>query len=503
MIKGTSSATAWSALDILIRQLLSFGISIVLARLLTPADFGTVALASFFSTLLIALLHTGLSTALIRRRDATREEESAVFWWCLGASIVAGAALLTAAPLIAAYFAQPVLGPLMAMAAGQLVFAAIGVVPTAMLTRALDIRPLTIAGIIASLVSGAIGIGAALVGAGVWAIALQLASASFVNSVALWFVSDWRPTTHWHFATLRALLGFSTRLSASGALDIVYTYGFALVVGKLHGTADLGLYNRAQGTQQLPGNVVAMMLARLMLPIFAASNDDPLQQLTDVRAAVRAAMLVNLPAMVVLALLADLVVLVMFGPKWLGAARVLAILAVGGALIPLHVINLQLLLAQDRADRFLKIEMAKKLAGITCVVIGSLFGIIGLAISQAVFNVLAFVMNAYFTRQTLAYGVLAQLRDLLPIALLSLIVGTVIMIARRLIDLSPALELFGLLSVGGLTYLLLALPLAHHFFPGFPLRAQLVRLFGGKPEPDLEDQTRPMVAIIDQNVPGI
>lgn len=471
--RTASAATAWSALDILLRQVLSFGISLVLARLLTPADFGTVALASFFSTLLIALLHTGLSTALIRRRDATREEESAVFWWCLGASIVAGVVLLGLAPLIAAYFAQPVLAPLMAMAAGQLVFAAIGVVPTARLTRALDIRPLTIAGIIASLVSGAIGIGAALVGAGVWAIALQLAAGSLVNSAALWFVSEWRPTTHWHFATLRSLLSFSARLSASGALDIVYTYGFALVVGKLHGTADLGLYNRAQGTQQLPGNVVAMLLARLMLPILAASNHDPRQQLADVRTSVRASMLVNLPAMVVLALLADLVVLVLFGPKWLGAARVLAILAVGGALIPLHVINLQLLLAQERADRFLKVEIVKKLAGITCVVIGGLFGIIGLAISQAVFNIIAFGMNAFFTRQSLGYGAIAQSRDLIPIGLLSILVGAAILIAKRFIDLAPAPQLICLLGVGGLTYLLLALPLAHRLFPEHPLRARL------------------------------
>lgn len=145
---GASAATAWSAADILLRQALSFGISIVLARLLTPTDFGTVALAAFFSSLSIALLHTGLATALVRRQATSRDEESAVFWWCLGASIVMGAVLVAAAPWIAAYFEQPVLRALMWMTTGQLVFAAIGVVPTAMLTRALDIKPLTVAGII-------------------------------------------------------------------------------------------------------------------------------------------------------------------------------------------------------------------------------------------------------------------------------------------------------------------------------------------------------------------
>ena len=471
-------ATAWSAVDILLRQLLSFAISVVLARLLTPADFGTVALAAFFSTLLIALLHTGLSTALIRRQSSTREEESAVFWWCLGASVAMAALLIAVAPWIAAYFAQPVLRTLMAMAAAQLVFAAIGVVPTAMLTRALDIRPLTIAGIIASLVSGAVGIGAALAGTGVWAIALQLASASLVNSLALWLVSDWRPSPHWRFATLRGLLGFSANLSASSALDVVYTYGFALVVGKLHGVTDLGLYNRAQGTQQLPGNVVAMILGRVALPIFAAASHDPPRQRRDVRTAVRAAMIVNLPAMVVLAVLADLVILVLFGAKWSGAAAVLAILAVGGALIPLHVINLQLLLAQDRSDRFLKVEVAKKVTGIGCVMVGSLFGIIGLAISQAVFGVIAFVINAHFTRRSLGYGALAQLRDLLPIIGLSMIVAAVIVVARGLLNLAPGLELLSLLGVGGVTYLLLALPLAHRLFPDHPLRAQVASLLG-------------------------
>lgn len=476
---GASAATAWSAADILLRQALSFGISIVLARLLTPADFGTVALAAFFSSLSIALLHTGLATALVRRQATSRDEESAVFWWCLGASIVMGAVLVAAASWIAAYFEQPVLRALMWMTAGQLVFAAIGVVPTAMLTRALDIKPLTVAGIIASLVSGAVGIGASLAGAGLWAIALQLASASLVNSIALWFVTDWRPTTHWHFATLRGLFRFSVNLSASSALDVVYTYGFALVVGKMHGVSDLGLYNRAQGTQQLPGNVVAMILGRVALPIFAAANDDPPRQLDDVRTAVRAAMIVNLPAMVVLALLADLIILALFGSKWSGAAPVLAILAVGGALIPLHVINLQLLLAQDRSDRFLKVEVAKKVAGIGCVLVGSLFGIVGLAIGQAVFGVIAFVINAHFTRHSIGYGALAQLRDLVPIALLSVALGAVIVVARNLVDLPPGLELLCLLGAGGVTYLALALPLAHRLFPDHPLRAQVASLLGG------------------------
>ena len=475
-----STATAWSAVDILLRQALSFGISIVLARLLTPADFGTVALAAFFSSLSIALLHTGLATALIRRRSSSREEESAVFWWCLGASLAAGALLIAIAPWIAAYFEQPVLRALMWMAAGQLVFAALGVVPTALLTRALDIKPLTVAGIIASIVSGALGIGAALAGAGVWAIAIQLASASLVNSAAWWFVSDWRPTTHWQFATLRGLLRFSAHLSASSALDIVYTNGFALVVGKLHGVVDLGLYNRAQGTQQLPGNVVAMILGRVALPIFAAANDDPPRQLRDVRMAVRAAMLVNLPAMVVLALLADLIIVVLFGPQWSGAATVLAILAVGGALIPLHVINLQLLLAQDRSDRFLKVEVAKKFAGIGCVLVGSLFGIVGLAISQAVFALLAFFINAHFTRLSLGYGALAQLRDLVPIALVSSALGAIVVAARTLIDLPAGFELLSLVAVGGIAYLLLALPLAHRLFPDHPLRAQVAGLLGGR-----------------------
>lgn len=478
MTRPASVATVWSAVDILLRQSLSFGISIVLARLLTPADFGTVALAAFFSTLFIALLHNGLATALIRRRESSREEESAVFWWCLGASIAMGGLLVVLAPWIAAYFEQPVLRALMGMAAAQLIFAAIGVVPTAILTRALDIKPLTVAGIIASLLSGLVGIGAALAGAGVWAIALQLASASLVNSAALWFVSDWRPTTHWRFATLRELLGFSAHLSASSALDVVYTYGFALVVGKLHGVGDLGLYNRAQGTQQLPGNVVAMMIGRLALPIFAATEDDPPRQLLDVRTMVRAAMIVNLPAMVALAVLADLVILVLFGAKWNGAAAVLAILAVGGALVPLHVINLMLLLAQGRSDRFLKVEVAKKIAGIGLVTIGSMFGIVGLAISQAAFGVIAFVINTHFTRQSLGYGAVAQLRDLVPIVLVSMALGAAIVAARSLIDLPPQLELLCLLGVGGLTYLLIALPLAHHLFPEHPLRAQVARLFG-------------------------
>lgn len=410
--KEAARAGLWSTLDLVIRQGFQFVVSVILARLLTPSDFGLIALLTFFTSLSIVFVQGGLATALIQSGASTHREESAVFWFNVTASVVFALVLVALRDRLARFYDQPLLSPLMIAAGAQIVLSSLGAVHGALLTRELRFRTLTQVGALSSLVSGVVGIAAAFGGWGVWALALQMVAAAGLASAGLWLFSTWRPRAEFSFASLRKLLAFGSWLSLSSTLEVIYTQGFALLLGKLYGTRQLGLYNRAVSTQLLPSNVISMVIARIALPLFTARIGEPDAVRRGVRQANGAMMLLNAPAMIGLSLLARPTIAVLYGDQWLPSAGILSILALSGLLLPLHFINLQVLLASGGSARFFRIEVFKKLVGISCLLVGSLFGIKGLAWSQLVASGVALWLNAAPTGRMLGYGPVRQLRDL-------------------------------------------------------------------------------------------
>lgn len=449
---GAAKASAWSAVDIVLRQGVQFIVTVMLARLLAPEDFGIIALLTFFTNLSVVFVQGGLSVALVQRQRTSRAEESTIFWWNLIASLVLGLILVAAGPAIAAFFAHPVLRPLMLMAAAQLVSSALGAVHTALLTRQMRFDLIAKTGLVAAVVSGAIGVGAAFMGAGVWALALQATISALLGSIALWFVIDWRPQMHFQFATIRHLSGFGAWVSIGSVMDVLYTNGIALLIGKLHGVRDLGFYDRAAATQALPSSSISGIVGRIALPLLASKQDDPEALRGSLRLAIGCIMLLNLPIMAGLVLLSDLVVIVLLGERWLAAAPILAILAVGGMLYPLHLINVQFILARGQSRTFMSNELAKKGIGITCVIVGSFFGIIGLAWSQVVYSVLGLFVNARSAERDVGYGAIRQVRDIGGIVLATLVMAVAVYVLRGILTTGPLVTLVICAVVGAAVY---------------------------------------------------
>lgn len=454
--RGVLGASAWSGIDVIGRQATSFVFSIALARILAPADFGIAALAIMCSAVVVAAVQTGLITWLVSRSETSREEENAAFWLCLLASAGLAALLVIAAPAISALFAVPLLQPLLWAAAAQVVFAALGAVQTGLLTRALAMRKLAVAGIISGLVSGGLSVAMALGGRGAMSIVLPLAVNALANTLLLWVLCPWRPGPPGGFAAIGAHWHFLRNLSASNLLDGVYTNISNALLGKFQGPHDLGLYNRAYGTQQLPGNIIAMASTRVMLPVFVDSREHPERLRRDVAVAVQVLMMIALPAMAVLAATADLVLETLFGAKWLPAAPLLSILAVAGALLPLHIVNLQFMLAQNRSDEYLRVETIKKALGIALLAIGSLGGIYGVAIAQAAYSVVALPINTRLARKTLGYGVLQQLSDLIPAAMIAGIMALAALVMKSRLDFPAPIELAAILAASAALFVALA-----------------------------------------------
>ena len=449
---SAAKAGAWSAIDILLRQGVLFIVSVILARLLAPEDFGIIALLALFTSLSIVFVQGGLSIAIIQRQSTTSDEESAIFWWNLAASILFGLVIVLAGPALAAFFHQPVLRRLVVVAAAQLVFAAGGAVHTAILMKEMRFDLLTRCSLFSSLASGAIAITAAFLGAGVWALALQIAAIALFNTVALWFAIPWRPTLHFRFDTIRHLFGFGAWVSVGNVMEVLYTNGFSLLIGKLHGVRQLGLYNQASATQLLPSSALSTIVSRVALPLLSSNQDNPDALRSSLRLAIRSVMVINLPAMAGLALLSDLVVTVLFGPRWLPAAPILSILAIGGIFFPLHAINLQLVLARGQTATFMRIEIAKKSVGIACVLVGSIFGIIGLAWGQVIYSAVGLLINAGPARRQLGYGPLRQLSDVAGIAIVTLLMCGAVAFVRSVVSAGPLVTLAACTIAGAAFY---------------------------------------------------
>lgn len=445
-------AGAWSALDLVLRQGVQFGVSIVLARLLAPADFGLIALLTFFTSLSITFVQGGLALALVQRQDTTREEESAVFWVNLAASLVFATLIILIAPAAARFYDQPLLRSLMFVAAAQVVVSALGAVHAELLTRTLQFDQIAKIGLISSLVSAFAGVTTAAMGWGVWALAFQMLTQAVAGTAALWWVSPWRPQLRFRLSAIRELYSFGAFISLSSVLEVIYSNGFLLIIGKVYSVSDLGIWNRATSLTSLPTNIISQIIGRTALPLFAERATDNMALRRGFRLSIRLSMLLSLPAMVGLGILSDLVISALFGPKWMAAAPIMTITVLSGALIPLQVLNLNLLLASGNSKRFLKLEIWKKMFGVVIVGTGCFFGLKGVAYAAFLISVVAYVLNAAPSKTLIDYGPVEQVKDLRGILLAAATMAVGVYATKSQLHLSPWPSLLILGAIGATIY---------------------------------------------------
>jgi O-antigen/teichoic acid export membrane protein len=443
------------------RQGLQFGISIALARLLSPEEFGTITLLYLFTGIASAFVDSGFSSALIQRQDITHTDESTVFWFNLVIGALVALSLWAAAPLIAGFFVLPVLLPLTGLLALNIFLSALGSIHGTLLTKHLNFRVQMKIGAIASLISGAIAITMAYYDYGVWALAAQTVIATSLTTLLLWCLSPWRPALVFSKKSVSVLFGFGGYMLASSLLDIIYSRAYTVLIGHFFGVRELGFYNRADSTKQLPVGVLTSILSRVALPIFSTAAQDKAQLRRGVQLALRGMMLINVPMMLGIAATAEPLVLSLFGTQWLPAVPFLQVLSLGAVLWPLHVINLNVLMAQGHSHLFFRLEIVKKLLGTALLIAGTFYGVMGIAWSQVIFGVLAFVINAYYSQRFLGYGVLAQTRDFLAILTISIVMALAVYWASTQAYLLPMhllapVQLILLIAVGLIIFIVLA-----------------------------------------------
>ena len=419
----TLHAISWSFLERFSQQGIHFVISIILARLLLPEEFGLIAMLTIFMAIAESFINSGFGQALIQKQDITHTDECSIFYFNILVGFCAAGLLCLSAPCIADFYNQPLLVPLTYVLSLNLIINSFGLIQTSLLTKHIDFKTQLKVSVIATFIAGIIGVIMALKGFGVWSLVVQSLSRNLFCTVLLWFFNTWRPSLVFSLESLRVMFAFGSRLLLSGLLDTIFQNIYLVVIGKLFSPVKLGFYSRAKSLQQLPVFSLSSIVGRVTFSVFSSVQDDKPRLKRGVRKTLTMLVMINFPMMVGLAIVAKPLVLVLLTEKWLPCVPYLQLLCAVGMLYPLHVINLNVLAAQGRSDLFFHLEILKKILVVIAIAITYRWGIIAMIYGQIVTSCLAYCLNAYYTGKMLNYPITEQIQDLMPSLVLAGIMG--------------------------------------------------------------------------------
>lgn len=417
------AAFFWSALERFGSQGIQVLLSIILARLLSPVEFGLIGMVMVFCSLGQLFADSGLSTALVQRQSNSADDEATVFYLNLGAGLVLTLLICAVSPLVARFYGQPILVPLLCVLSLQVVLSSGGIIQFALLTRTLDFRRQSLVNMAAVLLSGTVGVIMALRGWGVWSLAGQYVSAALGRSLLIWMLGPWRPAGRFRRTSFQALWPFSYRLLAAGLLNTVFENLYNVFIGRMYRPAELGLFTRAQSLAQAPAGFMTSVFGRITLPVFSQMQTDAPLLKDKVRRVFRLLAAVHFPAMTALAVVAEPLVRVVLTDKWAPCVPYLQVLAFAGLLYPLHALHLNMLLALGRSDLFLRVEIIKKVLVVLALAATFRFGVLAMVWGILVLSVVCLAVNTYYTRKLLHYHSREQALDLAPVVGASLLMA--------------------------------------------------------------------------------
>lgn len=448
-------AAWWSFLEVGTRYLVQFGLMVALARLLTPSDFGVMAILLALTSFSALLVEGGMGSALIQRQTTSANEETSVFWVNLGLGSALALLLWSLAPLIAGFYAQPLLVPLLEVFLWVLPLGALATVPNAVLSQRLDFRSRAIAELFASLGSGVLALWLALEGFGVWCLVWQPIAGGLIRACVLWRLSDWRPRGQFDGDAFLRLFRFGGWLLLANALNLIAVRLQALLIGKLFDARTLGLYAMAQDTQQAPAQFMSSLLNRVGLPMFSSVACQPAKLAGALSLALRLSMFVFAPFMASIAVVAQPLILLLYGPQWVEVAPLMAVLALGALFWPLHVLNLAALGALGRPDLVLQMEIAKGLISIPLVWVAAFFGVQVLAWAVLATSFVCVLINTWYSQRLFGCGLRSQLRDITPILLATLLSSAAAWLSLGWTG-KPWLDLVVAVSIAAIVYIAVA-----------------------------------------------
>lgn len=445
-------AIKWTLIEAIGLRTVYFIIGIILARLLLPEQFGLIGMLMIFMALAQTFLDSGFGSALIQKQDITQKDISSIFYFNILVSGLCTGILYVTAPWVAAFYNQPILTDLLRVLSVALVINAFGLVQNILLRKALDFKTETKISLIASLLSGIIGVILALLNYGAWSLVVQQLSATVFRTLLLWFFSTWRPIISLSIKSLKSMLGFSSKMLCANLLNTIFDNIYYIVIGKLFSPLELGFYSRADNLQKLPSTTLSSVILRVTFPVFCIIQKDTDRIKRGMKMALTMLALINFPLMIGLAIIARPLVLILLTDKWLPSVPYLQFLCVIGLMYPLQLINANVLQALGRPDLYLWVEVLKKIMIVINIMLTWRWGIMAMIAGQVVISVMSYCVNACFNKHLLDYSVWEQIKDLYPYLANAILMGFIVYIVAYITIFHPAILLISQIIIGVITY---------------------------------------------------
>ena len=392
-------------------QLVSFIVSIVLARILAPEDYGTIALVTVFTAILQVFVDSGLGTALIQKKDADDLDFSSVFYFNFVVCLILYAGIFLAAPYIATFYDDVTLTPVIRVLSLTIVISGVKGIQQAYVSRNMLFKRFFFSTIGGTIFSAFLGIGMAYAGFGVWALVAQQLSNTTIDALILWITVKWRPKKMFSWKRLKALLSFGWKLLVSALLDTAYNNLRNLIIGKMYSSADLAFYNQGDKFPKVIVTNINTSIDSVLLPTMSNAQDDRERVKQMTRRAIKTSTYVMAPLMMGLAFCAEPIVRIVLTDKWLPCVQYLRIFCITYMFWPVHTANLNAINAMGRSDWFLRLEIIKKIMGMTILLSTMWFGVMAMAYSLLLSSVLSQIINSWPNRKLLGYGYLEQVSD--------------------------------------------------------------------------------------------
>lgn len=438
--KDTIKGSKWTIIEKFSLQGIQFIIGLILARLLTPSDFGVVGMLAVFIAISQTFIDGGFSNALIRKIDRTEIDYSTAFFFNIIVGIACCGILCLIAPIVADFFNIPILTNVLRVLSLTLLINSFSVVQIAKLTIAIDFKSQAQATLLSVILSGCIGILLAYRGYGVWALVWQSVLSSLFNVVLIWIFAKWKPQITFSWDSFRNLFSYGSKLLISNLIGTLYAQMTTIVIGKFYTSKDLGFYSRGQQFAHLPSTAVIDTLGRVTFPILAKIQNDDDRLLQVYRKYIRLTSMVIFFLLMLLASVAKPLIILLLTDKWLDAVIFLQIFCFAFMFEHISKLNLNLLQVKGRSDLYLRLEVIKKIIAFSILIVSIPFGVIIICLSKVLNGQIALIINTYYTGRLFQFGYLEQFKDFSKYLIYSLLACLPTYILCSL-DYSPWIQL--------------------------------------------------------------
>lgn len=428
----TIKGVLWNAFEMLGGKTVQIVITIILARILAPEDFGIIGLLVIFSELSKVILDSGFSQALIRKNDVNQSDFSSVFYFNIVVGTILYVALYLSAPYISNFYDYPELTNVSRVVFLSIFINSFGIVQNAKIVKEVNFKILANRAIIANLIAGAVAVYLAYIGFGVWALVWQMVLASLLGVILLWIYSKWLPSLKFSFETVRSLFAFSGNLLLSGVFDVIVANIQGLLIGKFYTKADLGFYSQAKQLSSIPSQTLTAVIRNVTYPTLSVIQDNVKQLKDAYRKVIRIAIFVVTPLMLGLLAVGNNLIPFILGDNWKPAIDFFMLLCVTGAIFPLNSVNLSIILVRGKGKTYLKLSILKRIITIIAILLTIKYSVLALVIGQVLATIINTIITMIYSGKEINYRFSEQIKDIGGIILISLIMaGSVFLFGHK------------------------------------------------------------------------